>query len=278
MEELIAVHRKQKKELQSQIQAVKKSVPKGDKARLKQAQKKIKEMEGELAAMQQQEINSFTTQEQDTNDVSAKINNLDLNNSLKTERPTKMSKAQKLREKKEAKAKELNARLAQAESEYTSTERYIEESKINEKLNLLGLKVKQISSDGNCLFSAIKHQIDDNQSVNDLRIKTASYIREHKNDYLPFLISNNTKSVMTEEEFESYCLDIEKPSTWGGQIELIALSHVLKSPIHVIQADADTTIHGEEYNNSNPIILTFYKLQLGLGEHYNSITKSLEIK
>ena len=273
MEELLAIHRKQKKELQAQIQALKKSVSKGDKARLKQTQKKIKEMETELTIFQQKEIDTFNEKEPNIDAVSSKVNNINLENGSKAKSQPKVSKAQKLREKKEAKARELTARLALAESNYTSSERYIEETKIKEKLSLLGLAIKEVPSDGNCLYSAVQHQLDDKSSVVDLRMQTACYIRQHKNDFLPFLISNNTASVMTDNEFDSYCSDIEKPSTWGGQIELLALSHLLSRPVHVIQADSDTTVHGEQYSENEPIILIYYIHQFGLGEHYNSITK-----
>ena len=57
------------------------------------------------------------------------------------------------------------------------------------------------------------------------------------------------------DEFESYCEEVLLPSTWGGQIELLALSRILQLPIHVIQADVDTTVHGEE-SGCDPIILT----------------------
>ena len=52
-----------------------------------------------------------------------------------------------------------------------------------------------------------------------------------------------------------YCLEIEEPATWGGQLELLALSEVLHIPIHVIQSSTPVTILGEEHT-SKPIILT----------------------
>ena len=60
---------------------------------------------------------------------------------------------------------------------------------------------------------------------------------------------------MVLEEFERYCENILNPSTWGGQIELLALSRVLSLPIHVIQADADVIVHNE-HCGGQPIILT----------------------
>jgi len=71
----------------------------------------------------------------------------------------------------------------------------------------------------------------------------------HRKTYFCF-----TRFVLADE-FDGYCEDILLPSTWGGQIELLALSKALHHSIHVIQADVDTTVHGEQADGS-PIILT----------------------
>ncbi|XP_075438983.1 deubiquitinase OTUD6B isoform X5 [Ascaphus truei] len=56
------------------------------------------------------------------------------------------------------------------------------------------------------------------------------------------------------DEFEKYCSDIANTSAWGGQLELRALSHILQTPIEVIQADSPPIVIGEEYA-SKPITL-----------------------
>ena len=69
------------------------------------------------------------------------------------------------KEKKEAKAKEIDVRIAQAEKEYENTARFLEETKMKEKLSRMGLTIKPVSSFiySKCiillilfLFSAIK--------------------------------------------------------------------------------------------------------------------------
>lgn len=54
--------------------------------------------------------------------------------------------------------------------------------------------------------------------------------------------------------------------------KLRALSHILKTPIEILQADAPPIIVGEEYPR-NPLVLVYMRHAYGLGEHYNSVTR-----
>lgn len=74
------------------------------------------------------------------------------------------------------------------------------------------------------------------------------------------------------EEFGKYCDDIVNTAAWGGQLELRALSHILRTPIEIIQADSPPIVVGEEYPE-NPLILVYMRHAYGLGEHYNSVTR-----
>ena len=57
---------------------------------------------------------------------------------------------------------------------------------------------------------------------------------------------------------------------WGGQVELLALSSVLKRPIEVIQAEGTPMVVGEQFTASR-LLLTYHRHAYGLGEHYNSV-------
>eukprot|EP00064_Thunnus_orientalis_P009799 superscaffoldBa00001269_g9825 len=107
-------------------------------------------------------------------------------------------------------------------------------------------------------------------SVKELRCRTAEYMRNHADDFLPFLTNPNTGDMYTTDEFEKYCSDVEHTAAWGGQLELQALTQVLHLPIEVIQADSPTIKIGEEYD-SKAITLVYMRHAYGLGEHYNSV-------
>ena len=137
----------------------------------------------------------------------------------------------------------------------------------------MGATIHVIPSDGNCLYHAILDQLllhyDGHQQKYEnqleLRRVTAQYIRQHGDDFAPFLTE--------EQSIEEYCLKIEQTNEWGGQLELQALSNVLCVPIHIFTAASSTIEMGQEYTTSNspPLMLTYHQHYYALGEHYNSV-------
>ncbi|ELR59771.1 hypothetical protein M91_15455 [Bos mutus] len=137
------------------------------------------------------------------------------------------------------------------------------------------LEIKQIPSDGHCMYRAIEDQLKEQNgvlTVAALRCQTANYMQSHVEDFLPFLTNPNTGEMYTPEEFGKYCDDIVNTAAWGGQLELRALSHILQTPIEIIQADSPPIVVGEEYPE-DPLILVYMRHAYGLGEHYNSVTR-----
>ncbi|GFQ74114.1 deubiquitinase OTUD6B [Trichonephila clavata] len=108
-----------------------------------------------------------------------------------------------------------------------------------------------------------------NVTVKDLRQLTATYLLTHREDFLPFLVDPDTENCMTSEQYEKYCNDIVDANTWGGHVEVSALSKIFGKPIEIIQADRDITI-GEELA-SPKLIISYHKSLYGLGAHYNSV-------
>ena len=37
----------------------------------------------------------------------------------------------------------------------------------------------------------------------------------------------------TDGEFDAYCADMRRPNAWGGEPEILMLTHVVKTPIEV---------------------------------------------
>lgn len=74
------------------------------------------------------------------------------------------------------------------------------------------------------LYNAVAHQLKISGgiplSLHDLRTKTAEYLRENMNDFLPFLSNPDSDNLLTPEEYEKYCNDIADTSAWGGAIEV----------------------------------------------------------
>ncbi|XP_018124021.1 OTU domain-containing protein 6B isoform X1 [Xenopus laevis] len=272
---LIKQHRKEKKDLQAKIQSMKNNVPKNDKKRRKQLTEDIAKLEAELEARHKGDLEALSQKQTGPTQVSGitnGVNSLDLESEEPVQQP-RVSKAKKRREKKAAQEKERDERIAEAEIVNLSGARHIESQKLAHILLERELQIRQIPSDGHCMYKAIEHQLNERGNaftVANFRSQTADYMQNHAEDFLPFLTNSSTGGMYTHEEFLKYCTDIVNTPAWGGQLELRALSHILKTPIEVIQAESSPIVIGEEYSNKS-ITLVYMRHAYGLGEHYNSV-------
>ncbi|KAL6099810.1 otud6b [Pungitius sinensis] len=277
-EQLAKQHRKEKKDAQAKIQSMKNAIPKNDKKRRKQLTEEIAKIETDLNQKHEEELRQLksktNTEAEVLNGVEAmKIADGDEQEEGKQPRPTK---AQKRRDKKAAEEKERESRIAEAEVQNLQGVRHQEGLKLAQKLAQRQLQIKEISSDGHCMYRAIEDQLAKRSepgsitSVKELRSSTAERMRGHADDFLPFLTNPNTGDMYTTDEFDKYCSDVEHTAAWGGQLELRALTQVLHLPVEVIQADSATIKIGEEFD-SEPITLVYMRHAYGLGEHYNSV-------
>lgn len=280
-EELLAKqHRKEKKDLQAKIQSMKNAVPKNDKKRRKQLTEDIAKLEAELSQKHENELRQLNISSS-VEEVSNALDSVNVtNNEEETDgKQTRTSKAQKRRDKRAALEKERETRIAEAEVENLTGSRHLENLKLKEKLAERHLQIKEISSDGHCMYRAVEDQLMVRGcalGLKELRAQTAQYMRSHADDFLPFLTDPNTGDMYTADEFEKYCNDVADTAAWGGQLELKALSQVLQLPIEVIQAESLSIIIGEEYDRP-PITLIYMRHAYGLGEHYNSVEPLKEL-
>ncbi|CAG9863334.1 unnamed protein product [Phyllotreta striolata] len=278
-EDLLKKHKQEKKDLQAKIQSLKKSAPKGDKKKKKEITEEIARLELELNEKHQQELdelcppaeNSIETDENRENETEEQPEQEEL---LDNNTSTRTSRAQKRRNKKEAEAKEREKRIQEQSERNREGPRVLETNAIKQVLKSMNLKLHNIPADGNCLYLAVNHQLQvtgkSTRSVNDLRKTTADFMRQNKEDFLPFMCNELDESeIVSEEQFENYCKDVATTKLWGGQLELKALSNILKCPIKVIQAAGPPTLQGEQFKGDE-LILTYHRHLYRLGEHYNS--------
>ena len=183
------------------------------------------------------------------------------NNEENVEKNTdyKTTKSQRRRENKEKKEKERQERIKAGQIDDSENIRLIEMKRIEDLLEERNLNLCEISSDGDCMYKAIEHQMRITRNipytVEELRFKASDYIRQNKDEFLPFLL-NDDNNVVSDNEFEVYCDKIFNTKTWGGHLELKALSNSLKVPIEIIQAEGPSIQIGfHEFGLSNPLIL-----------------------
>lgn len=281
--DISARHKKERKELQAKIQALKKLAGKGDKKKKKEVLEEIVRLEADLDAKHANELATIETLGINVNpnaNESVESNR----NEDEAEANVRISKAQKRRDKKAAEEKIRQMEILAQEELNKSGPRNVEMVTLKKLLAERQLVMQPIASDGDCLYNAIRNQLNVTgrhvPDVSSLRHSTADYIVENK-DTLKFYMTNpKTGDSLDDAEFDAYCLAVRNTPAWGGQIEITALSSVLKAPIEVIQATGPATIQGEHVLPEPNLIITYHRHMYSLGEHYNGtrpIQKSLEI-
>eukprot|EP01105_Mastigella_eilhardi_P027831 TRINITY_DN8818_c0_g1_i1.p2 TRINITY_DN8818_c0_g1~~TRINITY_DN8818_c0_g1_i1.p2 ORF type:complete len:284 (-),score=106.28 TRINITY_DN8818_c0_g1_i1:79-894(-) len=148
-----------------------------------------------------------------------------------------------------------------------------ESAALDAALAPLGLAVKEVAADGNCLFNALADQLGKAQTPQRLREAAADYIWEHEADFEGFVeVAGGGGS--GRAAVHEHCERLRRPGTWGGQLELVALADALGRPIHVHAADGAVQVHGERFA-APPLRVSFHRHAFALGEHYNSVVPRL---
>lgn len=277
-EDLSARHKKERKELQAKIQALKKTAGKGDKKKKKEVLEEIARLESDLDKKHADELaqaentEKTTTNEENLNNEQDDNQN-DVDSDAGQDKNVRVSRAQKRREKKAIEEKQRQAEiLAQDEINKTGP-RVIELNTIKKILAKRDLLLHPIASDGNCLYNAIRNQLKITErfvdDVQTLRNKTADYILQNKDSLIFYMTNPDSGDCLNDAEFEKYCSDLRNTAAWGGQIEISALSQILQVPIEVIQATGPSTIQGDEKFNGPNLVITYHRNMYSLGEHYN---------
>ncbi|XP_033159835.1 deubiquitinase OTUD6B [Drosophila mauritiana] len=283
LEDIGARHRRERKDLQAKLQAMKKNAPKNNKNKRKEFLEEMARLEGELEQRHKAELKAAEAieaplvveavakepaEKPDDDEIEEKEEQLAPNQ--------RVSKAQKRRDKK---AKEARAREAEIKTELQNaanqpTPKLIELQQITAKLSQRQLSLHNIPSDGDCLYQSIRHQLIVNalpgHSVQELREETANYVRAHKDSLISYMVHPETGDLLNDQQFEQYCHDIARTHAWGGHIELKAISSLLRVPIEVIQAEGAPTLLGQEEFGGSPLIICYHRHIYQLGAHYNS--------
>ncbi|KAG8042568.1 hypothetical protein G9C98_005202 [Cotesia typhae] len=269
-------HKKERKDLQGQIQVLKKSVGKGDKKKKREITEQIAQLESDLDRRQDEELNNLKLSQITLTGLPEETIILPEDDNDNDNDNLKVSKAQKRREKKALAERERNQRIIEAEALNVFGKRNVETQTIKKILGERDLMIYEVPSDGHCLYNAVTHQLKSigvPMRLEELRHKTAEYLRQNINDFLPFLTNPDSEGALTEEQYQQYCDNVATTSAWGGAIELQVLSRILSCSIEVVQAVGSSYIVGDEFESCKKITLTYHRHMYELGAHYNSVTK-----
>jgi len=190
------------------------------------------------------------------------------------------AKAQKKKDKSKAKEAEREARKEEIANSAGPNLRQVELDAINVKLRGERFVVKEIISDGNCLYRAFADQLKFTAttttesvlqpSFERLRVMAAEFMTAHPDDFAPFL-GLDADSV----EFRDYVANVARCTgevEWGGQLEIRALCGALRRATMVYDSNAPVLTMGEDFLGAGPVLrLSYHRHYFSLGEHYNSV-------
>ncbi|KAL8172141.1 hypothetical protein V2J09_023945 [Rumex salicifolius] len=131
-----------------------------------------------------------------------------------------------------------------------------------------------IPGDGRCLFRSIAHgaclRSGKSAPSESLQREIADELRAKVAD--EFIKRREETEWFIEGDFNTYVSQIRKPHVWGGEPELLMLSHVLMMPITVYMRDDSSggiisiAEYGQEYGKENPVRVLYH----GFG-HYDAL-------
>ncbi|KAM8788700.1 OTU domain-containing protein 3 isoform 2-T2 [Rhynchonycteris naso] len=130
------------------------------------------------------------------------------------------------------------------------------------QLQALGLKLREVPGDGNCLFRALGDQLE-GHSRNHLkhRQETVDYMIKQREDFEPF--------VEDDIPFEKHVASLAKPGTFAGNDAIVAFArnHQLNVVIHQLNAPL-WQIRGTDKSNVRELHIAYR-----YGEHYDSVRR-----
>lgn len=203
--------------------------------------------------------------------------------SAEDEQPAKLSKAQKRRQRQLEQEAERTAAIEEEIMNMGETSRMVEERALSQLLEPRGLRIHDIPADGNCMYRALAHQcelhglqelVDNETSLTShqvLRRKAAKHIREHPDEYMPFVMDDS--DVQPAEQLKKYCQDVESTAAWGTQVELQALAAALSVHVQVFSVAIPVVDIGAacKQDGRPPLQVCYHQHAYGSGEHYNSV-------
>ncbi|GAA0147030.1 cysteine protease [Lithospermum erythrorhizon] len=133
-------------------------------------------------------------------------------------------------------------------------------SEFRVQLDALGLKIIQVTADGNCFFRALADQLEGNEDKHEkYRDMVVQFIRNNREMFEPF--------IEDEVPFDEYCLTMGKDGTWAGHMEVQAASLVTRANICIhLHLSPRWYIKNFDNNEARMIHLSYHD-----GEHYNSV-------
>lgn len=136
--------------------------------------------------------------------------------------------------------------------------------RFSRQLSALGLVLKDVKGDGNCLFRALGDQLNgDGDNHLEYRERTVRYISSHRDEFEPFLSEEDGKN------FDDAVQKLSQPKTYAGHWALIAFSREFNVNITIHQLDQSCWKILCDHFSPRELHIAYFGY-----EHYSSIRNS----
>lgn len=131
------------------------------------------------------------------------------------------------------------------------------------QLQALGLKLREVPGDGNCLFRALGDQLEGHSRAHlRLRQETVDYMKSHRQDFEPF--------VEDDVPFEQHLSNLSQPGTFAGNDAIVAFAR--SQQVKVVIHQLNTPLW--EINGSEKLLSRELHIAYRYGDHYDSVRKT----
>ncbi|CAI4500577.1 CPI_1c_G0023080.mRNA.1.CDS.1 [Saccharomyces cerevisiae] len=295
MEDILARHRKENKDLQNKITGMKKQATK---SKRKEVNSKCLDLQDKLKTKQENEIRDwkiannevFDAEQEDEVTPEKLLEQLSISRDEKEQQNVPVQQQQqgqtkKRRNRQKERLAKRDAAIAKMKEEAALEAskqpdlKKMEQESIDQLCELKKLKQFDIQPDGHCLFASILDQLklrhdpkelDPDLDVMKLRSLSCNYVQEHRDDFIPYLFDEET---MKMKDIDEYTKEMEHTAQWGGEVEILALSYVFDCPISILMSGRPIQVYNE-CGKKPELKLVYYKHSYSLGEHYNSLHDS----
>ncbi|XP_028663174.1 OTU domain-containing protein 3 isoform X1 [Erpetoichthys calabaricus] len=176
---------------------------------------------------------------------------------VKQGRPNKKADVERKRDERAARRALAKERKNRPGSAVEEEEEFVS---FTNQLQVLGLKLREVPGDGNCLFRALGDQLE-GHSNNHLKHRrdTVEFMTTHRQDFEPF--------VEDDVPFERHVSNLAKPGTFAGNDAIVAFArnHQLNVVIHQVNAPL-WQIKGSDKPFTQELHIAYR-----YGEHYDSV-------
>ncbi|CAL1605541.1 unnamed protein product [Knipowitschia caucasica] len=128
------------------------------------------------------------------------------------------------------------------------------------QLQALGLKLREVPGDGNCLFRALGDQLEGHSRAHlRLRQETVDFMKSHRHDFEPF--------VEDDVPFEKHLSNLSQPGTFAGNDAIVAFAR--SQEVKVVIHQLNTPLW--EINGSEKMLCRELHIAYRYGDHYDSV-------